>query len=329
MGANLTMGELHLVSIIIPTYNREKLLPRAIDSVKEQTYKKWELLLVDDGSTDNTKGLVENYIKKDRRIKYLVNTRKKGPAGARNTGILAAKGDYIAFLDSDDEWMPEKLKIYLNYFEKNPEIDTFCSNDVMIKPEEEIERSNVYDPPAMSKEKIFEYVIKKGDFFAQTSSMMVKRKVFNSVGLFDENLMRCEDIDLYLRINEKFKWSYIKKPLSRQCWLPERMANYQEERKMMGNQQLHSYYLMLMLKNLHHKIRLDKNQKSLVKIKLKETKKKVSEYFFNQGYFGFRKTNKKKALKYYLKSLYYHFGLIQLKAIIKLFIPFYYSKLNS
>ncbi|WP_262370105.1 glycosyltransferase family 2 protein [Dictyoglomus thermophilum] len=107
------------VSIIIPTYNRERLLPRAIESVRRQTYKNWELLIIDDRSTDNTEILVKKYISLDDRIIYLKNERKKGPAGARNFGILNSKGKYIAFLDSDDEWseihLEESIDVLKNY----------------------------------------------------------------------------------------------------------------------------------------------------------------------------------------------------------------------
>jgi len=97
------------VSIIMPTYSREKLISRAIESIMKQTYTNWELLIVDDYSTDNTKEKVEQYVNIDKRIKYLKNGRKKGVARARNFGILNSKGEYIAFLDSDDEWFQHHL----------------------------------------------------------------------------------------------------------------------------------------------------------------------------------------------------------------------------
>jgi glycosyltransferase involved in cell wall biosynthesis len=98
------------VSIITPAYNRQNLLPRAIESVHGQSFGDWELIIVDDRSTDGTRGLVEDYQKKDERIRYLFNTHSKGPAGARNCGIESAQGEFIAFLDSDDEWSENYLK---------------------------------------------------------------------------------------------------------------------------------------------------------------------------------------------------------------------------
>ncbi|HKK53946.1 MAG TPA: glycosyltransferase family A protein [Patescibacteria group bacterium] len=98
------------ISVIIPTYNRANFLPRAIKSVLNQTFKDFELIIVDDGSTDNTKEVINNYLKNDDRIKYIYQQNSGGPPKPKNTGIKIAKGEYIAFLDSDDEWFKDKLK---------------------------------------------------------------------------------------------------------------------------------------------------------------------------------------------------------------------------
>lgn len=95
------------VSIIIPTYNRSQLIARAVKSVLNQTYQNFELIIIDDGSTDNTRELVTSF--NDERIRYIRHEENKGEAAARNTGLKAARCDYIAYQDSDDEWLPEKL----------------------------------------------------------------------------------------------------------------------------------------------------------------------------------------------------------------------------
>lgn len=105
------------VSIVIPTYNREKLLPISVDSVRNQTVTDWELLLVDDHSQDASKCLIEKWAADDCRIKYFPNERTKGPAGARNTGLTHASGEYVAFLDSDDEWVPSHLENCLRHLQ--------------------------------------------------------------------------------------------------------------------------------------------------------------------------------------------------------------------
>ena len=100
-----------MVSVIIPTYNRETVIGRAIESVLKQTYPHFELLIIDDGSTDQTKRVVERIA--DERIRYILLEENGGVARARNVGIAEAQYDYIAFLDSDDEWMPEKLELQM------------------------------------------------------------------------------------------------------------------------------------------------------------------------------------------------------------------------
>ncbi len=125
------MIEQPIVSVVIPTYNREELLPAAVESVKAQTLESWELLIVDDHSSDNTRACVERWATADPRVRSLINQRTKGPAGARNTGIDAARGKYVAFLDSDDEWLPHHLQRMVGYLEKFPNrIDIMTANAV-------------------------------------------------------------------------------------------------------------------------------------------------------------------------------------------------------
>lgn len=108
-----------LVSIIMPAYNAEKYISQAIQSVIEQTYKKWELIIIDDCSSDNTLNIVKLYAKKDERIKYTKQSSNYGAAKARNIGIEMSKGDYIAFLDSDDLWRKEKLEKQITFMKEN------------------------------------------------------------------------------------------------------------------------------------------------------------------------------------------------------------------
>ena len=112
------MSDLGLVSIIMPLYNSEKFLSSSIESVVKQTYKNWELIIVDDRSTDNSLQKAIEYMKKDNRIKIIKLQENSGPAIARNTGIEAANGKFIAFLDSDDMWLPDKLELQLNFMRK-------------------------------------------------------------------------------------------------------------------------------------------------------------------------------------------------------------------
>lgn len=108
-----------LVSIITPLYNCEKFIRDTINSVKAQTYKNWEMLLIDDCSSDSSVGIVKNYMEKDKRIKLIRLTKNSGPVVARNTGINKAEGEYIAFLDSDDMWASDKLTRQIGFMEEN------------------------------------------------------------------------------------------------------------------------------------------------------------------------------------------------------------------
>ena len=113
------MNKEELISIIVPVYNSEKFIKDTIKTVEEQTYENWELLLVNDCSTDNSKKIIEEYEKKDKRIKLIDLEQNSGAAIARNTGIDRANGKYIAFLDSDDLWEKEKLEKQIKFIKKN------------------------------------------------------------------------------------------------------------------------------------------------------------------------------------------------------------------
>lgn len=108
-----------LISIITPSYNSEKFIKETIESVLNQTYKNWEMLIIDDCSSDSSPELIKEYCRKDERIKYLKNKKNSGPAISRNLGLDNSKGEYIAFLDSDDIWFKEKLQIQMEYIIKN------------------------------------------------------------------------------------------------------------------------------------------------------------------------------------------------------------------
>lgn len=125
-----------LISVVMPVYNSEKYVSNAIESVLKQTYQHWELIIIDDGSLDQSVEIVEQFAKRDDRIKLLVNTENCGIAKTRNRGIEEAEGQYIAFLDSDDAWYPEKLKTQVSIMlEKN--LDFSCTSYSIVNEENE------------------------------------------------------------------------------------------------------------------------------------------------------------------------------------------------
>lgn len=197
-GRGASVGEEDpLVSVVIPTYNRANLLPDAIDSVFAQTYRNWKLIIVDDGSTDDTREVVQRY--SCQRLRY-IHQSQAGVAAARNRGIRVSEGRYIAFLDSDDVWYPNKLTEQIELIRKYP--DTGMVGGGCIKVDEHghtIGKANI--PPVH---------IPLSDFHVycaipgSTSNVLVKRQIFNEVGTFDKGLPATEDRDMWIRIARNY-----------------------------------------------------------------------------------------------------------------------------
>jgi glycosyltransferase involved in cell wall biosynthesis len=191
------------ISVVIPTFNRATLLPKAVQSVLEQTVQPLEIIIVDDHSTDHTKEVVESM--QSDKIKYVVNSRKKGANGARNTGIMLAKGNYIAFQDSDDIWLPTKLEEQLEFAQEHPESDmNFCSL--------RIDNLNRIVPRREVASKEVKPLLERGNFIS-TQTIFIKKEVAQK-NLFDENLMRFQDWDFCIRVSRSHKIHHLNKILA-------------------------------------------------------------------------------------------------------------------
>lgn len=201
------------ISVIIPTYNRADLLPRAINSVLNQTFQDFELIIVDDGSTDNTKQVVQEFQNKDSRIKYIWQENSGGPAGPRNIGIRHSEGEYIAFLDSDDEWLLEKLEKQLKLFKnsKKKNLGFVGCNALIVNEKTGIKKK--YNTPTYHNDEIFFKKLLENNFIYSVGSLMIRKEVFNNIGLYDESLTTGEDWDLILRIAQKYSFDFIPKSL--------------------------------------------------------------------------------------------------------------------
>ncbi len=145
-----------LVSIVTPTYNCGKFITETIESVIEQTYKNWEMIIVDDCSKDNTQEIVKKYLKNDKRIKYIKFEKNQGAAIARNTAIREAKGRYIAFLDSDDLWSKDKLEKQINFMNKN-NYDFTYTNYEEIDENSKLLGIRVTGPKKITKKGMYNY----------------------------------------------------------------------------------------------------------------------------------------------------------------------------
>jgi len=195
---------MHL-SIIIPTYNRQPVLERAIESVLSQSYLRsrldWEVIVVDDGSTDSTKSWI---LEKYPSLVYIEQTNL-GVSAARNSGIRRARGEWIALLDSDDEWLPHKLQQQFELLDKT-DLNVCHSEEVWIR---DGVRVNQMKKHQKSGGWIFERCLPLCAM--SPSSIVIHKDVFESVGLFDTSLPACEDYDLWLKITSRFEVAYVER----------------------------------------------------------------------------------------------------------------------
>ncbi len=238
------------VSVVIPTYNRYKLLKRAIESLYKQTCLPDEIIIVDDGSTDETVAIQNDF----PEIIYIYQ-ENRGVSAARNVGIQRAKNEWIAFLDSDDAWHSEKLQKQIDFHRKNPDLLMSYTDEVWIR-----NGNNVKIPKKYRK-------IGKDIFLENLSycniapsSVLMHKKLFEEYGLFDESLHVCEDYDMWLRIAIKQKIALIDEKLI------NKYAGHDEQLGFTKNME---NYRITILESLIKKCR-SKEKKNLVQKELQE-----------------------------------------------------------
>ncbi len=226
------------VSVVVPTYNRGRFLPDAIRSVQAQTLADWELIIVDDGSTDETRDVLAPFLAADSRLSFVSNAGASGPGGARNTGIRAAKADAIAFLDSDDRWFPAKLACFRDALSSDA---ILVASDYVIlgdEPDPGTMKSFLLgtmapwwerypaaaaiipctgirdDIQRITAPDLMLSMTIAGFLWIHTSSVMVRREPLMRAGLFDERLQRTEDIDLWLKLSKLGRFIYLDEVLA-------------------------------------------------------------------------------------------------------------------
>ncbi|MBU0468562.1 MAG: glycosyltransferase [Candidatus Omnitrophica bacterium] len=196
-----------LISVIMPTYNRSNMAENAAKSVLEQSYKNIELIIIDDGSSDKTKDVINGL--SDARIKYIRHDTRKGGSAARNTGIKASRGEYLSFIDDDNLWMPDNLELQYKAFSNSSpdigivyvwqEIRSFENNELLWKTQPTL-KGNL-----------------KGQFLYGQGiggmNFLTKRECFNKIGLFDEELKACQDWDILKRLSEHYSFDFVPKEL--------------------------------------------------------------------------------------------------------------------
>lgn len=185
------------VSVIIPTYNRSDLLKQAIDSVLAQTFSDYEVIVVDDGSTDDTGLMMKDY---SALVRYVKIAHTGLPAVARNVGLHMAQGDYISFLDSDDLWVPKKLEKQLTIMETHSSVGLVCSNGFLLR--DNVTNTTLYFENFPERnDRLLNDLLLDGNFVI-TSTVMIRRSLLKRTGFFSENslLRAIEDYDLWMRL---------------------------------------------------------------------------------------------------------------------------------
>ena len=200
------------VSVIIPTYNRAHLIGRAIQSVLNQTYQDFEIIVVDDASTDNAEEIVNSF--DDKRIRYIRLKENSGTSAApRNTAIRIARGKYIAFLDSDDEWLPEKLEKQIRLFETVFSKVGIIYTDMWRINKNEKKKywhsSRIMPEDGIIYEEALNYRVE----FIGTATLAIKKECFGKAGLFDEKLPMYIDTELLMRMSKYYCFCHIEEPL--------------------------------------------------------------------------------------------------------------------
>jgi glycosyltransferase involved in cell wall biosynthesis len=195
-----------VVSVIIPTYNYAHFLPGALESVLSQTVSDLEVIVVDDGSTDNTADVMRPYLA-DPRVRFQPIPHA-GVSAAKNTGIRLSRAPLVGFLDSDDLWLPTKLARQLALFQADPELGVAYTRRLLINP---AGQAVFYQQPVFHRGMILEPLFQTN--FVCQSSALVRRAVLDDVGVFDERYPPVEDYDLWLRVAARYRFDYVDEPL--------------------------------------------------------------------------------------------------------------------
>ena len=196
-----------LISVIIPCYNSESFIIDALESVKAQSYSNLEIIIINDGSTDNTKDIVMGFIASNARLNIiLIDQLNKGVSAARNAGLRAASGDWIALLDSDDKWLSKKLEKQMAIVTSNPNVDFLGTN----------RNGEIFDQFIYKKIEALTQIYPRDLFYKMfffTSTVIFKKEILNTIGYFDEKISFCEDAKFFIQICRRYNCFLLKESL--------------------------------------------------------------------------------------------------------------------
>ena len=229
------------VSVIIPVFNRSSVLTRAINSVLHQSFKNFELIVIDDGSTDDTEMVLSSFIESGA-IKYF-KQENFGVSAARNLGASKARGEWLAFLDSDDEWHPDKLQIQIDFLTINSHLQIAYGEELWIRNGVRVNKKIIHQKFGGW---IFEKCIQQ--CFIAPSSVILKASLFSEMGGFDESFQVCEDYDLWLKISSLYEIGFISTPvMTKHGGHPDQLSN---QYKAMDLWRIRSLARLLEIRNL-------------------------------------------------------------------------------
>lgn len=275
------------VSVIIPTYNYGKYIEKAIDSVLDQTYRDFEIIVVDDGSTDDTKEIIET--KNNKKIRYFYQTNR-GASAARNKGIAEARGEYFVFLDADDSFCPENLEKKLSILERNANAG-FVYSDGIYKYSGKKKKSSDYGLSAAGAKLSGDIFLKLLEGYKiETSAVMLRAVCIRDVGGFDEKITALQDYDLFLRICSKYPASFIDECLFESVRHEDSLS---QKATQIATYEIKARIIRKIEKNDHKKA-------ELLGIKWKKIKA-AADYF--DGSVAYSEKNYNDACSYFLKSI--------------------------
>lgn len=307
--ARAYLAQVDLISVILPTYNRAKYIVDAIESVLNQTCRDIELIIVNDGSTDDTSQVIAPFLN-DGRIRYVVQ-ENAGAASARNRGIALSTGRYVAFIDSDDIWKKDKLEIQLSIMNRLPEVALVCSDfssrddEGRVKPSHIKSYFSVFDDYDLGYQDVFGHTLEEGHIYwgkiyetmlfgnlILTSTCFCRRDVFNQMGVFDTRYETLEDYDLFLRITRQYDAAFVDKPLV--CY--RYSANQLSGEAFFGK-------LCLNLIEIFEKNVVSIDDKQFLMRNKKRIKRHRGMIHYQQAYFYFSHDKMASAANFYWKSI--------------------------
>ena len=296
------------VSIIIPTFNRANLITRALESVFKQTISDYEIIIIDDGSTDNTKDVLKPF---QDRIRY-VYQQNKGISAARNLGITMAQGQYIAFLDSDDTWIPEKLALQAQVLDENPTVGIVYSKMVKINEQGQPCGMKPENPTGRNFKELLEI---GGDI--PTSTVFTRKACFDKAGLFDENLPMMEDFEMWLRIAKHYDIYEI---------ADKTLSTYYHHGQQITKNTIVVYESLIKLRQKFLKLYPNEAPVKKIKQQIAESHYTLSRSYFDSHYYDLALGHLFNALNYniFVASMYFNEEDSPFTRLIKIIKPFGY-----